>query len=136
MITSYGIALVKKNKLILNQNQYEVLFIKKRLTYAFIAFVKGIYNKNNEDELLRMLNTMTVDEKFCIMSLNFNIMWYKLTLNLPYQNRFISKDINKFEKCKLKFEKNFLNDNGKRLLGIINNSKSSKKNMGNAKRNN
>lgn len=127
MITSYGIALVKKNKLILNQNQYEVLFIKKRLTYAFIAFVKGIYNKNNEDELLRMLNTMTVDEKFCIMSLNFNIMWYKLTLNLPYQNRFISKDINKFEKCKLKFEKNFLNDNGKRLLGIINHSKSSKK---------
>ena len=47
MITSYGIALVKKNKLLNNQNQYEILMIKKRLTYAFIAFVKGVYNKNN-----------------------------------------------------------------------------------------
>ena len=72
MITSYGIALVKKNKLINNVNQYEILMIKKRLTYAYIAFVKGVYNKNNENELLRMFNNMTVDEKFCIMSLNFN----------------------------------------------------------------
>ena len=98
MITSYGIALVKKNKLINNVNQYEILMIKKRLTYAYIAFVKGVYNKNNENELLRMFNNMTVDEKFCIMSLNFNIMWYKSTLSIPYQNKFISKEITKFEK--------------------------------------
>jgi len=127
MITSYGIALVKKNKISEKLNQYEVLMIKKRLTYSFIAFVKGCYNKNNENELLRMFNNMTVDEKFCIMSLNFNIMWYKSTLSLPYQNKFISKDISKFEKCKLKFEKNFLHDNGKRLLNIMKKSKSSKK---------
>jgi 8-oxo-dGTP pyrophosphatase MutT (NUDIX family) len=127
MITSYGIALVKKNKLINNVNQYEILMIKKRLTYAYIAFVKGVYNKNNENELLRMFNNMTVDEKFCIMSLNFNIMWYKSTLSIPYQNKFISKEITKFEKCKIKFEKNFLTDNGTKLLNIIKKSKSSKK---------
>jgi 8-oxo-dGTP pyrophosphatase MutT (NUDIX family) len=127
MITSYGIALVKKNKLINNVNQYEILMIKKRLTYAYIAFVKGVYNKNNENELLRMFNSMTVDEKFCIMSLNFNIMWYKSTLSIPYQNKFISKEITKFEKCKIKFEKNFLTDNGTKLLNIIKKSKSSKK---------
>lgn len=127
MITSYGIALVKKNKLDNINNNYEVLMIKKRLTYSYIAFVKGIYNKNNETELKKLFNNMTVDEKFCIMSLNFNILWYKLTLTLPYNNKFISKDINKFEKCKLKFEKNFLYDNGKRLLHLIKKSKSSKK---------
>lgn len=127
MITSYGIALVKKNKLLNNHNQYEILMIKKRLTYAFIAFVKGIYNKNNENELLRMFNSMTVDEKFCIMSLNFNIMWYKSTLSLPYINKYLSKELTKYEKCKIKFEKSFLNDNGKRLLNIIKKSKSSKK---------
>lgn len=127
MITSYGIALVKKNKLTNIQNQYEILMIKKRLTYSFIAFVKGVYNKNNENELLRLFNTMTVDEKFCIMSLNFNIMWYKSTLSIPYQNKFISKEISKYEKCKLKFEKNFLSDSGKKLLNIIKKSKSSKK---------
>ena len=123
MITSYGIALVKKNKLINNVNQYEILMIKKRLTYAYIAFVKGVYNKNNENELLRMFNNMTVDEKFCIMSLNFNIMWYKSTLSIPYQNKFISKEITKFEKCKIKFEKNFLTDNGTKLLNIIKKSR-------------
>lgn len=127
MITSYGIALVKKNKIDSINNNYEILMIKKRLTYAYIAFVKGIYNKNNENELKKLFNSMTVDEKFCIMSLNFNIIWYKLTLSLPYNNKFISKDINKFEKCKLKFEKNFLYDNGKRLLNILKKSKSSKK---------
>jgi len=127
MITSYGIALVKKNKLLNNHNQYEILMIKKRLTYAFIAFVKGVYNKNNENELLRMFNSMTVDEKFCIMSLNFNIMWYKSTLSIPYQNKFISKEVSKYEKCKSKFEKNFLNDNGKKLLNIMKKSKASKK---------
>lgn len=127
MITSYGIALVKKNKIDNINNNYEILMIKKRLTYAYIAFVKGIYNKNNEIELKKLFDNMTVDEKFCIMSLNFNILWYKLTLSLPYNNKFISKDINKFEKCKLKFEKNFLYDNGKRLLNLIKKSKSSKK---------
>ncbi len=135
MITSYGIALVKKNKTSIlthnniNQdlNNYEILMIKKRLSYAYIAFVKGIYNKNNEIELIKLFNNMTVDEKFCIMSLNFNIIWYKSTLSLPYQNKFVSKDVHKFEKCKIKFEKNFLQDNGKRLLNIIKKSKSSKK---------
>lgn len=127
IITSYGIALVKKNKLKNNHNQYEILMIKKRLTYSFIAFVKGIYNKNNDNELLRLFDNMTVDEKFCIMSLNFNIMWYKSTLTLPYTNKYMSKELTKYEKCKIKFENTFLNDNGKRLLNIIKRSKSSKK---------
>ncbi len=126
-MTSYGIALVKKNKLNTIHNQYEILMIKKRLTYSFIAFVKGIYNKNNENELIRMFNNMTVDEKFCIMSLNFNIMWYKSSLSLPYTNKYASKELTKYEKCKMKFEKSFLNDNGKRLLNILKKSKSSKK---------
>ena len=44
IVTSYGIALVRKNI----NNIYEILFIKKRLSYAFIAFIKGIYNRNND----------------------------------------------------------------------------------------
>jgi 8-oxo-dGTP pyrophosphatase MutT (NUDIX family) len=127
IVTSYGIALVKKNKLKNNHNQYEILMIKKRLTYSYIAFVKGIYNKNNDNELLRLFDSMTVDEKFCIMSLNFNIMWYKSTLTLPYINKYMSKELTKYEKCKIKFENTFLNDNGKRLLNLLKRSKSSKK---------
>ena len=41
---SYGIALTKKNKI---TNTYEILFIKKRSSYSYITFTKGIYfNKN------------------------------------------------------------------------------------------
>ena len=127
MITSYGIALVKKNKLKNNNSQYEVLMIKKRLTYAFIAFSKGIYNKNNDNELLRLFDNMTVEEKFSIMSLNFNIIWHKLTLSIPYINKYSARELSKYEKCKIKFEKSFLFDNGKKLLIIIKKSKHSKK---------
>jgi ADP-ribose pyrophosphatase YjhB (NUDIX family) len=123
IVTSYGIALVRKNI----NNIYEILFIKKRLSYAFIAFIKGIYNRNNDNDILRLLNNMTLDEKFCIMSLNFNIMWYKCALSLPYNNKYSTKEITKFEKCKNRFEKSFLYDDGKRLLNLIKRSKSSKK---------
>ena len=91
IVISYGIALTKKNK---NTNNYELLFIKKRVTYAYITFIKGIYNKNNDNELIKLFNNMTIEEKICIMSLNFNIMWYKLYMMHPY-NRYILKDLSK-----------------------------------------
>lgn len=144
-ITSYGIALVKKNKLYnkklntnnlinktcIDNNSYEILFIKKRLSYAYISFIRGVYYKNNDNEILKLLNNMTVDEKCCIMSLNFTYMWYKSYLSIPYNSysnaRYINKDLNKFEKCKIKFEKTFLYDKGNRLLNLIKKSKSIKK---------
>jgi len=120
IVVSYGIALTKKNK---NTNNLELLFIKKRVTYAFITFVKGVYNKNNDNELLKLFNNMTIEEKICIMSLNFNIMWYKLYMVHPY-NRYMVKDLSKFENYKNKFEKRFLFDEGKRLLKLIKNTRS------------
>lgn len=50
-------------------------------------------------------------------------MWYKLYMMHPY-NRYILKDLSKFESCKNKFEKRFLFDEGKRLLKLIKNTKS------------
>lgn len=120
VVVSYGIALTRKNKI---NNNYELLFIKKRVTYAYITFIKGIYNKNNDNELLKLFDNMTIEEKICIMSLNFSIMWHKLYLTLPY-NRIILKDLSKFENSKTKFEKRFLHDEGRRLLKLIKNTKS------------
>lgn len=119
MITSYGLALARKNNV---TNQYELLFIKKRLTYAYITFVKGIYNKNNDNELIKLFNNMTIEEKLCISSLNFNIIWFKSYLSLP--NKLPLKDLTKYENCRSKFEKRFLFDDGKRLLKLIKNTKS------------
>ena len=120
IVISYGIALTKKNK---SSNNYELLFVKKRVTYAYITFIKGIYNKNNDNELIRLFDNMTIEEKICIMSLNFSIMWHKLYLILPY-NRGSLKDLSKFENNKTKFEKRFLYDEGRRLLKLIHNTKS------------
>ena len=109
IVTSYGVALVRNNK-INNQNNYEILFIKKRLTYAYIAFIKGIYNRNNDNDILRLLDKMTIDEKFCIMSLNFNIMWYKSALSLPFNNKYTTKEISKLlvEASNLEFITEFI----------------------------
>ena len=55
-ITSYGIALVKKNKSCHNKlnNIYEILFIKKRLSYAYISFIRGVYYKNKRETLMEL----------------------------------------------------------------------------------
>lgn len=118
MVTSYGISLVRKNP---NTNRYEILFIKKRISYAYITFVKGVYNKSNDNEIIKLFNNMTLDEKLCIKSLNFNIIWYKSYLSLP--NNLNVKDLNKYEICKNKFEKRFLIDGGKRLFNLLKNTK-------------
>ncbi len=124
-ITSYGIALMRKvpdNNLVNACNKYEFLFIKKRTTYAFITFVKGIYNKNSDHDVIKLFNNMSIEEKVCIMSLNFSSIWYMSYLKSP---RYMTpKELAKYESCKSKFEKKFLADNGSKLMKLLKNSKS------------
>lgn len=116
---SYGIACYKYNT---NKSKYEFLFIKKRLTYAFISFVKGIYDKNaNDISISNLLKKMTVDEKMVIRSLDFSIIWYKCHLE---NINLMEKIPNVYNKYKKKFNDNFLNDNGKRLLYLLERSTS------------
>lgn len=121
-VVSYGIALMRKVQQPNGHNKYEFLFIKKRSTYAFITFVKGIYSKSSDSEVLKLLDNMTVEEKLCIMSLNFSNIWYASYLKLPRQMS--AKEIAKYESCKSKFEKKFLSDNGVKLSKMISDSKS------------
>lgn len=120
-VVSYGIALMRKVQY-LDKNKYEFLFIKKRSTYAFITFVKGIYSKSSDIEVMKLLDNMTVEEKLCILSMNFSNIWYASYLKLPKQMS--SKEISKYESCKAKFEKKFLVDNGDKLFKLISESKS------------
>lgn len=116
---SYGIACYRKR---FNKSKYELLFINKRLTYAFIAFVRGICDKNNNDiYILQLLNKMTVDEKMVIKSLDFSIIWYKSYLE-NYNDT--QKIFNNYIKLKKKFDQIFLIDKGKRLLYLIEKSTS------------
>lgn len=122
-VASYGIALMRKVQLPDGNNKYEFLFIKKRSTYAFITFVKGIYSKNSDSEVAKLLDNMTVEEKLCILSMDFRNIWYTSYLKLP--RSMSAKEISKYEACKAKFEKKFLlPDNGEKLSKLISESKS------------
>lgn len=109
---SYGIICIRKKK------QYEFLFINKRLTYAYISFIKGIYSNYNYNDIKRLLNKMTVDEKLIIKSLDFRLMWYKCFLIFPENTD--NKSLNLFKKYKRKFENNCMKDNGILLINLIN----------------
>lgn len=72
VITSYGIACVRKNH---STNKYEVLMIKKRTSYAFIEFIRGQYDPSKDVDLQYMFSKMTITEKSLIQSKNFALIW-------------------------------------------------------------
>jgi 8-oxo-dGTP pyrophosphatase MutT (NUDIX family) len=77
---SSGIACCRFNK---DTSRLEVLLVKKRYTYSFVAFVFGQYNKKDEKRLKFLFNGMTLQEKIDILSLKFDMMWYKIWLEFP-----------------------------------------------------
>jgi 8-oxo-dGTP pyrophosphatase MutT (NUDIX family) len=64
-------------------NKLEILLVKKRYTYSFAMFVFGKYAKRDDVELKKLFNGMTVQEKIDIMSLRFDLLWYKIWLEFP-----------------------------------------------------
>lgn len=136
---SYGIALCRYN----SDNVTEIVLVKKRYSYSFFSFVMGQYKKNDSKYIKYLFDTMSYSEKLDILSLEFNHMWYRIWLNNPnlcydigdvYKNmnfadkpigkRFLNFDINKlYTEKKIKFDRNFLYDGGKRLLNMIHQSK-------------
>lgn len=71
-VQSYGVACVRKNP---DTGCYEVLMIKKRYTYLFIEFVRGLYDPYKDHDLEYMFDQMTITEKSLIQSRNFNTIW-------------------------------------------------------------
>lgn len=74
---AYGIACVRYNDV---ARQYEILMVRKRCTYAFISFVSGRYCRNDERTIMDLLNAMTNQEKLDVLSLDFDILWWRLWL--------------------------------------------------------
>lgn len=70
-VSSYGIACVRKNK---DTGCYEVLMIKKRHTYAFVEFIRGMYDPCKDLDLEYMFDSMTITEKSLIQSRSFNTL--------------------------------------------------------------
>jgi hypothetical protein len=79
---AYGIACVRYNDII---RQYEILMVRKRCTYAFISFVSGRYCLSNERTIMDLLNAMTNQEKLDILSLDFDILWWRIWLSRSHE---------------------------------------------------
>ena len=72
---SYGIACCRWN---INKQKYEYLLVQKKYTYYFINFVFGHYNLNQKSQLKYLLNRISVQEKYLILSYDFGKMWYHI----------------------------------------------------------
>ena len=95
----------------MNGARLEMLLVCKRYTYAYSLFINGRYNSRNNDEIIDLLNRMTIDEKLDILSLNFGQMWYRIWLSTTRgSNFFVAKG---------KFETAFLTDEGRRIRRLI-----------------
>lgn len=124
---SYGIICFRKNE----NKQDEILMIKKSITYSFSEFVNGKYSKAPlYVEMMKLLNNMSYYEKIDILSLNFDIMWYRVYgdfYNNPFaaRNKISNRQYNFYIKAKNKFEMTFLHDKGSYLYYLISKSDNS-----------
>lgn len=92
----------------------QVLMVQKRYTYAFAAFAHGTYDCMNDRTILALLNSMTIDEKIILQSLNYSAIWQHVWLSPP------PTDSQKYRNMKNKFESAFIHSgNNMRLLDLI-----------------
>jgi len=142
---SAGIACCRYNK---NSCRYEILMVRKRYSYGFAAFIFGQYNKNDDYRIIALLDSMTNQEKLDVLSMRFDLMWWRIWLNFPgeshepnvdewliiYNRKTMSNFIRSspprtkqelYIKRKAKFESTFLQDRGRRLEMLIRRSNQS-----------
>ena len=93
-LLSYGLCCYKKIK----NEEVKFLMVKRRNTYTYIEFLRGIYDIFDESYLQIMFSKMSQVEKENILTLEFKNLWNNLWLvenNLKNKNEFY-KGIIKF----------------------------------------
>lgn len=87
---SYGIVLCRRKG-----EKIQCLLVKMARTYGFSSFAQGKFDVKNYDEVYKMFNDMTYDEKQIILTLDFrNIykhMWNKKCITVEEENSEKSK---------------------------------------------
>ena len=98
---SYGICCIRINK----EFKLEFLLVKRTCTYSFTDLIYGIYKPNDETTIIKLIQGMTTSEKVLLLNniQNFDILWNKVQAYTLYEN-----DIIKYNKCKNKFIKTFV----------------------------
>lgn len=97
---SHGIACCRWN---INKQQYEWLMVKKKYTYYFVHFMFGYYNINYENQIKYVLNRISTQEKYLILSRDFGKMWYHVWGVDPERTPIEPKNLKLYTKYKKKF---------------------------------
>jgi len=108
---SSGIALCKRG----DDGIVRLLMINRRYTYPFYMFVCGHYNERNDDEIIALLDRMTVDEKVDILSLNFQQLWYRIWLGTYQPNVYLA--------ARNKYNERLVGDGGERIKSLVRRSR-------------
>ena len=107
---SYGIACCR-----FDRNIPQLLLVQRRFTYAFNAFVYGMYDNNNSATIMALLNKMTIDEKIILRRADFRQAWSHIWISTRF-------DTTRFRKLEDLFNMNFGRDGGTRLHDFISRS--------------
>ncbi|MCA9330247.1 NUDIX hydrolase [Candidatus Saccharibacteria bacterium] len=82
---SAGIVLIRKNY---KTNQFEILMLKKRYTYAFYSIILEKNTRKDETKIRALLNKTTMEEKMILYQLNFekayNVIWNGTVLDKTF----------------------------------------------------
>ena len=112
---SYGIICCRKHP----EKGFQIILIKKPTTYHFCEFVSGHYRKGDDEHLKKLFNNMTYHEKRDILSMKFNVMWYRIYKSNPEQAFFQATGYKQYMRKKAKFEASFMQDGGMRLRKLM-----------------
>ena len=83
-ITSYGVILFK-----FTNGRIEYLMIRRKDSFGYIDFLRGKYSPYNINQVQSMINEMSIDERNCIMTERFDVMWKQMwgdTSKSQYRN--------------------------------------------------
>ena len=75
-IISYGIIIFKKIN-----NKLKYLLVQRKDTLGFVEFMRGKYNLENINFIIKLFKIMTLDERIEIISNDFDTIWNKLWMN-------------------------------------------------------
>lgn len=103
---SFGLICYRKSP----SRGYEMLMIKKPFTYHYSEFVHGNYKNTDTAYLRQLFSNMTYHEKVDILSMNFDMMWYRIYRQTQSQIHASNKTTRKYMDKKAKFNNSFVFD--------------------------
>ena len=113
-LTSYGLICFHKFKLNEENEEYKIVMIRRKDTIGYVEFLRGKYNINNYDYIIKLFDMMTNEEKKRIINV-YDFDKLRVILKMTKKNNMYK---NEYEVAKKKF--NYLKNNNMKLKNANN----------------